>query len=137
MSKTTACNRCGSKVIHFEFKSDKVVNIVSIEDMKFEAYWCRKCLGILCVKCAKVKLSEGISMNFRYGVCPVCSENVGPAVEDQMKAAFSQALKKPKGWFNKVFGRSSVRPAGAVAYLFVVSEGRDPQDSQVGKRFLY
>lgn len=128
----TVCHRCGSTVVYIEFSVDKV-NVAAVDDLKYLAFWCDACSGVLCAKCADVDVEVGA-----YGFCPVCEQRVKPATERQIDSPMSTALKKPlpaQGFFGKLFGSS--RPAaGTFAYLFVVTRFKQPTDSHLANQYL-
>ena len=136
MNTTSVCHRCGSKVVRYEFSTDKVT-VASIDELKQLAFWCAKCAGLICTECARINVGEGAFMP--YGFCLVCDQRAELATEEQMVAPMSRALKKPaptRGWLSKAFGQPSP-PAGSFAYLFVVTRHQKPQDTQTANQYLY
>jgi hypothetical protein len=131
----TVCHRCGSTVGHIEFSVDKV-NVATVDDLKYLAFWCGTCSGILCPECSGVHVGEGIFLG--YGFCPVCEQRVEPATAHQIDSPMSAALKKPvpaQGFFGRLFGSS--RPgSGTFAYLFVVTRYKQPTDSEIANQYL-
>jgi hypothetical protein len=136
IASRTVCHRCGSTVARYELSLDKV-NVATVDDFKLLALWCSTCSGILCPECAGVHIREN-SILLGYGFCPVCKERTEPANEQQIKAPMSRSLKKAppaRGFFGKLFGQAQPAP-GSFAYLFVVTQYKQPTDSQVANEYL-
>ena len=133
----TVCHRCGSAVVRHGFSTDNAVNIVTADDIKILAFWCRTCSGVLCPECAGVHFCEGPSIGLD-GFCPVCKGLCELATEEQVAAPMSRLLKKPppvKGIFGKLFGQTRPTP-NSFAYLFVVTQHKQPTDSKVANEYL-
>lgn len=132
----TVCHRCGATVVHYELSTGKV-NLLTIDEIKLMAFWCSTCSGILCTECMGVNVGEGIFLG--YGFCPVCEKRCEQANQEQIAAPISQLLKKPpkpKTFLTRLFGNSEPS-SGSFAYLFAVTQCKQPDDPQLAKKYLY